>query len=131
MALYQSGLMGVEVKEIHMMFNKYNLTRAGKYINLPKWISLKKTFFNTKKHMINVLSMLFSVVIIKYVQKLIQKTFIATKIYVEDDLHFDGINFPANNDTDNFEELNQNVSVSMFEADDENEQTVTSRKIEK
>ena len=40
-------------------------------------------------------------------------------------------NFPANNDTDNFEELNQNVSVSMFEADDENEQTVTSRKIEK
>ena len=131
MALYQSGLMGVEVKEIHMMFNKYNLTRAGKYINLPKWISLKKTFFNTKKHMINVLSMLFSVVIIKYVQKLIQKTFIATKIYVEDDLHFDGINFPANNDTDNFEELNQNVSVSMFEADDENEQTETSRKIEK
>ena len=38
--------------------------------------------------MINVLSMLFSVVIIKYVQKLIQKTFIATKIYVEDDLTF-------------------------------------------
>ena len=42
--------MGVEVKEIHMMFNKYNLTRAGKYINLPKWISLKKTFFNTEKY---------------------------------------------------------------------------------
>ena len=76
-------------------------------------------------------SMLFSVVIIKYVQKLIQKTFITTKIYVEDDLHFDGLNFPANIDTDNFEELNQNVSVNMFEADDENEQTVTSRTIEK
>ena len=98
--------MGVKVKEIHMMFNKYNLTRAGTYINLPKWISLKKTFINTKKNMINVVSMLFSVVIIKYVQKLIQKTFITTKIYVEDVLHFDGINFPANNDTDNFEELN-------------------------
>ena len=48
MALYQSGLMVVKVKEIHMMFNKYNPTRAGKYINLPKWISLKKTCINIK-----------------------------------------------------------------------------------
>ena len=47
--------------------------------------------------MINVLSMLFSVVIIKYVQKLIQKTFI-TYTNIEDDLHFDGINFPDHND---------------------------------
>ena len=48
MALYQSGLMVVKVKEIHMMFNKYNPTRAGKYINLPKWISLKKACINIK-----------------------------------------------------------------------------------
>ena len=39
MALYQSGLMVIKVKEIHMMYSKYNPTRAGKYINLPKWIS--------------------------------------------------------------------------------------------
>ena len=44
---------------------------------------------------------------------------------------FDGVKFPANNDTDKFEELNQNVSVNMFEVDDENEQTVISRKIKK
>ena len=48
MALYQSGLMVVKVKEIHMMYNKYNPTRAGKYINLPKWISLKKACINIK-----------------------------------------------------------------------------------
>ena len=48
MALYQSGLMIVKIKEIHMMFNKYNPTRAGKYINLPKWISLKKACINIK-----------------------------------------------------------------------------------
>ena len=48
---------------------------------------------------------------------------------MEDDLHFDGIKFPANNDSDRFEELNQNVSVNMFEVDDENEQTVISRKL--
>ena len=55
--------------------------------------------------MINVLSMLFSVVLIKSTKKVIQRTFIED----EDDLHFDGLKFPANNDTDKFEELNQNV----------------------
>ena len=48
MALYQSGLMIVKIKEIHMMYNKYNPTRAGKYIKLPKWISLKKACINIK-----------------------------------------------------------------------------------
>ena len=75
--------------------------------------------------MINVLSMLFSVVLIKSKKKVIQRTFI------EDDLHFDGLKFPANNDTDTFEELNQNVSVNMFEVDDENVQTIISRKLSK
>ena len=50
---------------------------------------------------------------------------------IEDALHFGGINFPANNDTDNFEARNQNVSDNMFEVDDENEQTVISRKLKK
>ena len=51
--------------------------------------------------------------------------------FIEDDFHFDGIKFPADNDTDTFEELNQNVSVNMFEVDDENEKTVISRKLKK
>jgi len=75
--------------------------------------------------MINVLSMLFSVVLIKSTKKVIQRTFI------EDDLHVDGLKFPANNDTDKFEELNQNVSVNMFEVDDENVQAIISRKLSK
>ena len=64
-------------------------------------------------------------VLIKSTKKVIQRTFI------EDDLHFDGLKFPANNDTDKFEELNQNVSVNMFEVDDENVQTIISRKLSK
>ena len=48
---------------------------------------------------------------------------------IEDNLQFDGIKFPAINDTDKFEEPNQNASVNMFEVDDENEQTVISRKL--
>ena len=73
--------------------------------------------------MIHALSMLFSVVLIKCIEKLTQRTF------MEDDFHFDGIKFPADNDTDKFEELNQNVSVNMFEVDDENGQTIISRKL--
>ena len=48
MTLYQSVLRVVQVKEIHMMYSKYNPTRARKYINLPKWISLKKACINIK-----------------------------------------------------------------------------------
>ena len=80
MALYQSGLMVVKVKEIHMMYNKYNPTRAGKYISLPKWIPLKKACINiTNKDENCFFNMLFSVVITKSMKKVIQKIFITTK----------------------------------------------------
>ena len=45
-------------------------------------------------------------------------------------MNFDGVTFPAsNNDIDKFEELNQNVSVNVFEVDDEQEQIVIGRKL--
>ena len=45
-------------------------------------------------------------------------------------LNFDGLNFPTNkHDIDKFEELNHNVSVNVFEVDEEQEQIVTSRKL--
>ena len=70
--------------------------------------------------MIYVLRMLFSVVLIKCkcIEQLTQRTLITTS---------GGIIFPSSNDTDRFEELNQNVSVDMFEVADGNEQTVKSR----
>ena len=75
--------------------------------------------------MTHVLNMLLSVVFKKSMKQVIQ--FFYHYKHIEDNLHFDGIKFPANNDTDKFEELNQNVSVNMFEVDDENGQTVISR----
>ena len=68
----------------------------------------------------NVLDMLFSVVSTKSMKKATLKIFIS----------FDGINFPANNnDIDKFEELNHNVSVNVFEVDEEQEQIVIGRKL--
>ena len=129
MALYQSGLMVVKVKEIHMMYNKYNPTRAGKYINLPKWISLKKACINIK----NKDEKCFKYAIQCGYHKIYEKSH-SEKFYhykkIEDGLCFDGINFPANNnDIDKFEELNHNVSVNVFEVDDEQEQIVIGRKL--
>ena len=129
MALYQSGLMVVKVKEIHMMYNKYNPTRAGKYIHLPKWISLKKACINIK----NKDEKCFKYAIQCGYHKIFEKSHSENFYHYkkkEDGLSFDGINFPANNnDIDKFEELNHNVSVNVFEVDDEQEQIVIGRKL--
>ena len=130
MALYQSGLMVVKVKEIHMMYSKYNPTRAGKYINFPKWISLKKACINIKNKDGKCFKYAIQCGYHKIYEKSHPENFYHYK-NIENDLHLDGRKFPANNDTHKFEELSQNVSANMFEANDENEQTVISRKIEK
>ena len=129
MALYQSGLVIVKIKEIHMMFNKYNPTRAGKYINLPKWISLKKACINIKNKDDKCFQYAIQCGYHKIYEKSHPENFYHYK-KIEDGLGFDGINFPANNnDIDKFEELNHNVSVNVFEVDDEQEQIVISRKL--
>lgn len=48
MALNQSGLMIDKIEKIHIMYNRYNPTRAGSYIPLPKHISSKKACINIK-----------------------------------------------------------------------------------
>ena len=48
MALYQPGLKIRNISNIHIMYNKYNPTRAGKYIELPEWIKKKKACVNMK-----------------------------------------------------------------------------------
>ena len=129
MALYQSGLMVVKVKEIHMMYNKYNPTRAGKYINLPKWISLKKACINIKNKDETCFKYAIQCGYHKIYEKSHPENFYHYK-KIEDCLNFDDISFPANNnDIDKFEELNQNVSVNVFEVDDEQEQIVIGRKL--
>ena len=129
MALYQSGLMVVKVKEIHMMYNKYNPTRAGKYINLPKWISLKKACINIKNKDEKCFKYAIQCGYHKIYEKSHSENFYHYK-KIEDCLNFDGVTFPANNnDIDKFEELNHNVSVNVFEVDEEQEQIVIGRKL--
>ena len=81
--------------------------------------------------MTHVLNMLFSVVFIKSMKKGHSENFYHYK-KIEDGLNFDDLNFPAKNyNIDKFEELKHNVSVNVFEVDDEQEQIVISRKLKK
>ena len=100
-------------------------------MNLPKWISLKKACININNN---------DDICFKYAtqcgfQKIYEKGQ-SENVYhykkIEYGLNFDDLNFPANNNNiDKFEELNHNVSVNVFEVDDEQEQIVISIKLKK
>ena len=92
MALYQSGLMVVKVKEIHMMYSKYNPTRAGKYINFPKWKSLKKACINIKNKDGKCFKYAIQCGYHKIYEKSHPENFYHYK-NIENDLHLDGRNF--------------------------------------
>ena len=129
MALYQSGLIVDKVLEIHIMYNKYNPTRAGKYIDLPKWIKSKKACINIQNNDDKCFKYSVQCAYNKIYEKKHPEYFYHYK-KVECDLYFNGINFPANNnDINKFEENNPNVSINVFEVDDETEQIIINRRL--
>ena len=104
MALYQSGLIISNIKNIHIMYNKYNPTRAGKYIELPEWIKKKKACINIKNQDDKCFKYSIECGYCTICDKAHpEKMFHYKKI--ESDLIFDCVSFPANNnDIDIFEE---------------------------
>ena len=128
MALYQSGLIISNINNIHIMYNKYNPTRAGKYIELPEWIKKKKACINIKNQDDKCFKYSIECGYCKICDKAHpEKMFHYKKI--ASDLIFDGVSFPANNnDIDIFEENNKSISINVYEIDD-NEQIVISRKL--
>ena len=129
MALYQSGLIIDKVVEIHIMYNKYNPTRAGSYIPLPKHISLKKACINIKNKDDKCFKYAVECGFYKVYEKNHPENFYHYK-KLNSELNFEGVNFPANNiDIDTFEENNKGISINVFEIDEEKEQTVINRKL--
>ena len=129
MALYQSGLMIAKVVEIQIMYNKYNPTRAGHYIKLPQFISLKKACINVKNLDEKCFKYAVECGFYKIYEKSHPENFYHYK-KLNSELNFEGVNFPANNnDIDRFEENNKDVSINVFEIDDETNDVVISRKL--
>ena len=127
MALYQSGLMIVKVESIHIMYNKYNPTRAGHYIELPKWVKSKRACINIQNKDEKCFKYCVECAYHKIYENKHPEYFYHYK-KVESDLNFDGINYPVNNDDiDKFEEQNPKVSINVFVIDEVKEQIVKHR----
>ena len=46
MELSESGLVVKQIEKLKFSYDKYNPTRGGKFIALPKWVSTKKACIN-------------------------------------------------------------------------------------
>lgn len=105
MGLYQSGLIIDKIVYIHMMYNKYNPTRAGNYIELPMRIKSKRACINIKNEDDKCFKYSVECAYCNVADKVHPENLYHYK-KLESDLHFDGINFPVNNtDIDKFEEI--------------------------
>ena len=77
----ESGLVLTQMDKIKFNFDKYNPTRGGKFIPLPKWVQNKKKRVSTSKtKIINASSIPFNVVYAKCMRKTIQNDCLTTKI---------------------------------------------------
>ena len=82
MELSESGLVIKQIDKLTFNYDKYNPTRGGSFIALPKWVQNKKACINIKEDMtICVSSTPFSVVSIRDTKKTTDVKCITTRRY--------------------------------------------------
>ena len=108
-----------KVLSITIHYDKYDPTRAGRYIELPEWIKLKTAWINIKNQDQKCFRYCIqSVAYDKRSKHHPEEMFHYNKLK-DDILNWDGVHFPAGNrDIDRFEENNKIVSINVFEPDD-------------
>ena len=115
MELSESGLVIKQIDKLKFNMDKYNPTRGGKFIALPKWVSDKKACINIQ----NEDNKCFLFAVQCGVYNISSKDH-PQRMYhykkVVDDLNWNGVNFPTSNiDIDTFEENNkEKVSVNVY-----------------
>ena len=122
--LSKSGLKIKKVSKITIHYDKYDPTRAGKFIELPEWIAKKKACINIKNDddfclKYCILCRFYDI----YKKDHPERLYHYTKLLDNESLiQWDGVNFPASNeDIEHFEEINNNtVSVNVYTVDNEN-----------
>ena len=119
--LQKSGLSIKKVNKITIHYDKYDPTRAGQYIELPRWIALKKACINIK----NYDNLCFKYCVWCKFHDIYKKDhperLYHYNKYLQNDnfIKWDGVEFPAcNDDIDKFEEVNDNTkSVNVYTID--------------
>ena len=69
MEVSESGLVITQINKLKFNYDKYNPTRGGKFIPLPKWVSNKKTVSTSKIKMKSASSIPFNVVYVRFMKK--------------------------------------------------------------
>ena len=131
--LKHSGLKINKINKITIHYDKYNPNRAGKYMELPEWISKKKACINIQ----NDDELCFKYCVLCKFYEVFKKDHpqhmrhYKKLITTESLIQWDGVNFPASNDDiDHFEEINnKSISVNVY-VEDEN-QTIRADRITK
>ena len=114
-----SNLRFKKILSITIHYDKYDPTRAGRYIELPEWIKLKKTCINIKNKDQTCFRYCIQSVIYDKISKHHPEELFHYNKLKDDILNWDGVNFPTGNrDIDRFEENKKLVSINVFEPDD-------------
>ena len=119
--LQKSGLSIKKVNKITIHYDKYDPTRAGQYIELPRWVSLKKACINIK----NYDNLCFKYCVWCKFHDIYKKDhperLYHYNKYLQNDnfIKWNGVEFPAcNEDIDKFEEVNGGtISVNVYTID--------------
>ena len=114
-----SNLRFKKVLTITIHYDKYDPTRAGRYIELPEWIKLKKACINIKNKDQKCFKYCIQSIVYDKISKHHPEEMFHYNKLKDDMLNWDGVNFPTGNrDIDRFEENNKSVSINVFEPDD-------------
>ena len=120
MELSESGLVIKQFDKLRFHYDKFNPTRGGSFLPLPKWVQSKKACINIQ----NEDNKCFMYSVQCGVHKIYEEDH-PNRMYhykkVEDTLNWDNVNFPTSNvDIDTFEQNNEcKVSVNVYFIDPE------------
>ena len=120
MEVSESGLVITQIAKLKFNYDKYNPTRGGKFIPLPKWVSNKKACINIKNQDEKCFKYSVQCGICKVYEKDHPERVSHYK-NLKDELNWDNVNFPSSDvDIDTFEENNGGkVAVNVYFLDPE------------
>ena len=131
MELSESGLVIKQIEKIKFNYDKYNPTRGGRCLNLPKWVADKKACINIQNEDNKCFKYSIQCCICKVYEKDHPNRLYRYKI-LKDELNWDTVNFPTSNvDIDTFEENNNGkvaVNVYYLNPDDDKQSILLYRK---
>ena len=115
----QSNFVFKKFVSITIHFDKYDPTRAGRYIELPEWIKLKKACINIENKDQTCVKYCIQCIVFDRISKNHPEEMFHYNKLNDNILNWNGVKFPTGyRDIDRFEENNKQVSINVFEPDD-------------